>query len=141
MALCGLNYARLIRLVTNLSQLSPRQQLSWQLPAQQELRLEVLQASRYTLELNLLLSQTGEALTQWQQPLSLRVRVYHDASLAEVVSCNDSGRLQAIYPYPNAKMQQRNEKHELNRFFAEWLSYCAEQGTPVTPVVKDFFQF
>jgi len=139
MALCALNYARLHKLVPDLKQTHAQQSQVWLLRGEQQLQLTVLQNSRYTTELQLSLSPSAEVL--WQQPFFLRVRVYHDAALAEVVSCNESGRLQAIYPYPNAKMQQRNEKHELNRFLAEWLSYSLQHGQRQASVVADFFSF
>lgn len=54
--------------------------------------------------------------------LSLNIRVYHDVSLAEVVSCSGAGKLLPDYDYPNEKMLLKDEKRQANRLLFEWLS-------------------
>ncbi len=58
----------------------------------------------------------------------LRVRLYHDASMAEVLSWQQHRGIRPRYDYPNDQMYQRDEKAQLNKFLGEWLSYCLEQG-------------
>ena len=73
----------------------------------------------------------------WREPPVLNVRMYHDARLAEVVSCDG---LRSVVPknaYPNKNMLQRDEKAQWNRFLEEWLIACIERGhvTDAAPVL------
>lgn len=64
----------------------------------------------------------------WREPPVVNVRMYHDARLAEVVSCDG---LRSIVPknaYPNKNMLQRDEKAQWNRYLEEWLIVCLERG-------------
>lgn len=54
--------------------------------------------------------------------LCLNARVYHDVSLAEVISCSGVGKLLPDYSYPNEKMLLKDEKRQANRLLFEWLS-------------------
>ena len=61
----------------------------------------------------------------------LRVRLYHDAAMAEVICWQRHRGIKPRYDYPNEYMHQRDEKAQLNRFLGEWLSFCLEQGHAV----------
>lgn len=52
------------------------------------------------------------------------VRLYHDASLAEVCSSQQISRLEPRYDYPNRQMYQQDEKQQVNLFLHDWLHYC-----------------
>lgn len=58
----------------------------------------------------------------------IEVRLYHDARLAEVTSSNGISRLQARYETPNPNMHEADEKRQVNKFLAEWLQLCLQQG-------------
>ena len=58
----------------------------------------------------------------------MSVRLYHDAKMAEVLSCQSIVRVQPSYTYPNKKMHQKNEKAQWNKFLGEWLSHCIQTG-------------
>ena len=65
--------------------------------------------------------------------LAMTVRLYHDASLAEVVGSEVTGYqkhryLLPRYSYPNSAMHQRDEKSQLNQFLGEVLSLCLAEG-------------
>lgn len=64
----------------------------------------------------------------WAQMPSLKVRLYHDAKLAEVTAFENARRVRPKNVYPNNKMVQRDEKAQWNRFLEEWLSLCIEHG-------------
>lgn len=51
----------------------------------------------------------------------VKVRIYHDAKLAEVLTGQQISQLQPVYDYPNLRMYQRNEKHQVNAFLEELL--------------------
>lgn len=61
---------------------------------------------------------------QWVPQIHLKVRVYHDARVAEAVNFQHHQRFLGKYNYPNPKMYQTNEKQQINRFLGEWLDYC-----------------
>ncbi|NKF49484.1 DUF1249 domain-containing protein [Shewanella sp. WXL01] len=50
-----------------------------------------------------------------------RVRVYHDAQLAEVLTSQQIYRLKPVYDYPNLFMHQTDEKYQVNAFLEELL--------------------
>ena len=51
--------------------------------------------------------------------------------MAEVISSQNTGKLEPSYDYPNIKMRQRNEKQMVNIFLAEWLDFCLKQKPKV----------
>ncbi|GLP97230.1 DUF1249 domain-containing protein [Paraferrimonas sedimenticola] len=110
----------------NYFQLVKRLPLEWPEPASIELahptnplELKLVQSARYTETLNL--SQLGPALPGMPR-FSMQIRLYHDAELAEVLSCQQFSRIKPVYDYPNVDMLQPDEKLQLNRFLAELIA-------------------
>ena len=66
------------------------------------------------------------------------VRLYHDVSMAEIVSWDQHRYWLPQYPYPNPKMYQPDEKLALNRFLGEWLKFCRERGIHTGKSVTQF---
>ncbi|EGK18313.1 hypothetical protein SFVA6_3999 [Shigella flexneri VA-6] len=79
------------------------------------------------------IEQTAPAISYWSLP-SMTVRLYHDAMVAEVCSSQQIFRFKARYDYPNKKLHQRDEKHQINQFLADWLRYCLAHGAMAIPV-------
>ena len=69
--------------------------------------------------------------------LSLTVRAYHDARLAEVIGYQNQSRFEPYYDYPNRQMRQRFEKRQVNLFLREWLAYF-RAGEPVLEIATDY---
>jgi len=91
-----------------------------------DVRLDVLERHRYTLDLhltyNFIDSATGERAP------SAQLRMYRDAHMAEVIDCRADRRLaRAIGPLQPARsvFQQRVR---MSSFLNRWLEYLAEQG-------------
>jgi uncharacterized protein len=63
---------------------------------------------------------------------AIKVRLYHDAHLAEVLSWQNLhqnySHFQARYNYPNRYMHQCDEKAGLNSFLGELLTHCLLHG-------------
>lgn len=118
------NYDRLLTLIPQLHGIPHSATAS--LDNLMDLYLEILDRSRYTTTLRLThyLNVDGRLLPN----PSMRIRLYHDAQVAEVLAYQDHSRFKHEYPYPNPKMHQRHEKRALNLFLAEWLTYCLLQG-------------
>ena len=91
--------------------------------AKLQLEMQVIERSRYTTEISLRHSFHNRIPAVPDQ--SMRVRVYHDAQLAEVVSYQDVDRLLPEYVYPNEEMLHRDEKRQANILLHEWLSLFA----------------
>lgn len=53
--------------------------------------------------------------------LRLKIRIYHDARVAEVIDYQGHYRIKAKYDYPNPNMYYPNEKRQVNQLLAEWL--------------------
>ncbi|OFA32319.1 cytoplasmic protein [Glaciecola punicea] len=87
-------------------------------------RIQIVDSSRYTSTLKM--AQLSNSTPAFLQP-KMVVRLYHDAKVAEVLEAQRTSRLKPVYEYPNLNMHQRNEKHMVNVFLAEWLHFCLSQ--------------
>lgn len=88
-------------------------------------RIEVLQQARFTE--TLLLEQVHNG-GRWLNNPQLTVRVYHDAGMAEVISCYRDRQIAAVNDYPNRYMHHPDEKVQVNGFLADWLGFCLRFG-------------
>ncbi|MGH8041022.1 MAG: DUF1249 domain-containing protein [Rudaea sp.] len=91
-----------------------------------DLRLDVIERHRYTLELHLTYCIT-DARTGGPAP-SAWLRMYRDAYVAEVTHCHPGQRLwRELGPFAPAKtVFQRRMR--MATFLNRWLEYLAEQG-------------
>lgn len=87
-----------------------------------DLHLQILERSKYTT--TFLLSYCFDDDSQPHMEPNLKVRIYHDAELAEVMSGRlHHGRL-VLDNLPSDALKQ---KWQLNRFLGKWLKYCLRQ--------------
>ena len=122
-AQCEANYLRLMRLLAGVSAGDSR---CFALePGDSQVIILIEEEHPYTSMLDV--RQVG-ALGQWITPPRMKVRLYHDAGMAEVVRFQNQHRLQGRYTYPNDQMLMPDEKWQLNRFLAEWLDHCWRHG-------------
>ena len=87
--------------------------------------LEVFETFKYTNTLKII--QKPELTELVKNPVML-VRVYHDASTAEVISSQGHSNFQSRYPEINPMMYHSDEKKQVNIFLGEWLSLCLDVG-------------
>jgi uncharacterized protein YqiB (DUF1249 family) len=87
--------------------------------------IEIVEAFKYTTTLEI---RQKPALEKWMTNPSMLVRVYHDASTAEVISYQGHRNLQSRYEQPNAKMYHSDEKMQVNMFLGEWLTHSLKVG-------------
>lgn len=126
--ICERNYFSINQLVAEWEPLQAK--VIFETSPQSIIQIKILEVSRYT---NLVeIRQLSPSLPDVFQP-NLIVRVYHDAKMAEVISCQNIGRIQPSYLYPNKQMHQPDEKLQINAFLNDWLNFCQEHGmsTPV----------
>jgi len=129
MAECEANYARLLKLLPE----TGSRKLSVTYPGGQTVTVlfELLENFRYTSSIRI--SQCA-ASCDWLHLPSMAVRLYHDASMAEVVNAEHMRQLRGIYRYPNEQMLHVDEKVQRNLYLGEWLRYCLRHGHVVEEV-------
>jgi uncharacterized protein YqiB (DUF1249 family) len=128
MADCEANYVRLRRLFPAMDDVDG-QVFSVDDRGGRQFAIAVLERSPYTS-----LIEVAERIREpapWRCFPVIRVRLYHDARLAEVVGFDRTRRIRPRYPYPNRVMHQPDEKSQWNRFLAEWLSIAIHTGYAV----------
>lgn len=125
-AMGDMNYLRLRKLLPDLDQRN-HWCFSLCLPLGQEWQIAVQVEERARFTTTVLLSR-HHGPCRWTRSPSMRVRLYHDARMAEVVAWERHRVAQGRYEYPNRKMYQADEKAQLNRFLGEWLNLCLAQG-------------
>lgn len=81
--------------------------------------MRVLEKSKYTHLVQL--RQLPENPDTFPAALTLRIRLYHDAQLAEVSAYQEHHRLQPRYDYPNRHMFHPDEKRQANFLLHDWL--------------------
>jgi uncharacterized protein YqiB (DUF1249 family) len=86
--------------------------------------VSILEQCRYTQEIEI--KQVFNEATQHLPGLVMKVRVYHDAQLAEVISYQGHSRILPKYSYPNEKMFHRDEKRQANYLLNDWLATMRE---------------
>lgn len=128
MRLCETNFAQLRRLLPQSD--VPGSQVIYQV-AKTQYRLTINESTRYTTLVAI--EQVIPEVRPWGFPTMI-VRLYHDARVAEVCSTQQIFRFKAKYDYPNKKLHQRDEKHQINQFLADWLRYCLAHGAMAIPV-------
>lgn len=125
MRLCEQNYGRLLPLLRALGEADRG---DFCLPGGEgrdvALSVRVLEKCRYTTVLRM----EQEAVHALLPPSRITIRLYHDARLAEVTEALPSRRVRARHDYPNARMHQKDEKRQWNRFLADWLVHLQAHG-------------
>ena len=88
-----------------------------------DLHLQIIERSKFTTTLRLSYCFTDS--NEMRLEPNLKIRIYHDAGLAEVMSGKlHHGRLVLDHLPADAL----KEKWQLNRFLSKWLKYCLRQN-------------
>lgn len=125
------NYAKLLPLLPYSDEIGDARVY---LVCDEKYRLTIIESTRYTTVIALGLDDVSD-VADYLIP-KLTVRLYHDAKVAEVCSAQQISRFKPIYDYPNLRMHQKNEKHQVNRFLGEWLTHCLRHGITNIPFVN-----
>jgi len=124
-SLCELNYAKLVRFLPTLEEGDLRCiGLSHNEKIVGVVRITVIERCRYTTMLSL--EQSSEIM--FFPPISMQVRLYHDASMAEVMSYQGIEKIRERYHYSDDSRCQKDEKELCNAFLSDWLNYCSTFG-------------
>ncbi|MCW8195771.1 DUF1249 domain-containing protein [Proteobacteria bacterium 005FR1] len=132
---CEANYLRLKKILPGLES---REEWLFDIGSSDvcgQMYINVVDRAPYTTTLQVtqphqrsMLEEPGSAAAACLKAPCLTVCMYHDADMAEVVGWESHRRLQARYEYPNANMYHSDEKAQLNRFLADWLTLCQAEG-------------
>lgn len=122
LALCERNYAQLNRYLSD--DTSCGQSIVIQISQQHQYRISVTDIARFTTTLQI---ELVDERSYYFRP-NFIVRLYHDAQVAEVLSCQQISRVKARYDYPNQHMLMPDEKRQINLLLRDWLKLCAGQG-------------
>jgi uncharacterized protein YqiB (DUF1249 family) len=124
MSLYESNYIRLRNLVPDLDAV-PDSVIS-NAPGALDLHLRILERCKFTTTLNLTY-HFRDSHGMFPAP-DMRVRIYHDARVGEVIAC---GRRRGLRHAEYNRMHNNysiGEKWRMNRFLQKWLGYCLIQG-------------
>lgn len=129
MSLYESNHVRLAWLVDDIARLSGEYRSV--VPGDAPLVLRVVEHHRYTNELNLtyLFEEQGEQIAD----PDLAIRVYHDARLAEAMSCHNSHRHRALRGFDTDAGSELRRRWMRNVMLNKWLEYCADLGHRFAP--------
>jgi uncharacterized protein YqiB (DUF1249 family) len=115
------NYIRFKKLVPDLAQI--QKSAVSHLPGCLDVHLEVIERSEFTTTLRLTYF-FDEGSEQVAEP-DLKIRIYHDAGLVEVVAGHLKHGRQRLDHLPATALKL---KWRLNRFLYKWLGYCLHLG-------------
>ncbi|VAW69174.1 hypothetical protein MNBD_GAMMA10-3334 [hydrothermal vent metagenome] len=114
------NYMKLRKLIPDLSDIDDC--CISDVKAHMSLHLQIKERSKFTT--TLMLSYCFEVGVERRMEPNLKIRIYHDAGLAEAMSGKlHHGRL-VLDNLPSDALRQR---WQLNRFLGKWLKYCLRQ--------------
>jgi len=115
------NYIKLRKLIPDVQHIT-KSAISTS-PGHLNLHLQILERSKFTTTLRLSYCFTDNGKSRLEP--NLKIRIYHDAGLAEVMSGKlHHGRL-VLDHLPADALKQ---KWQLNRFLSKWLKYCLRQN-------------
>ncbi len=89
-----------------------------------DLHMKVVERGKYTLTITFLHALDDSEIVP---DMYLKIKVYHDAKVAEVLTYQNKTGFARIYSYPNKKIRYPIEKRRVNQFFSEWLSCCVSR--------------
>ena len=115
------NYMRFRKLVTGLDSIDDK--AVSQVAGCMDLHLNVLERSRYTTTV-ILTYHFSENDVLVAEP-ALKLRIYHDAAMIEVVAGHLKHGRQRLDHLPAVALRL---KWRLNRFLYKWLGYCLHMG-------------
>lgn len=118
--ICESNYQKLFRLIPDLATF--QQAAIGANASKPALYLAVLERNPYTLTIELS-HCFDNPLSELMLP-AVKIRVYLDAQLAEVIRDNDRPDVSHVYQNPGRVVEIQTYKWRLNYFLQKWLDHC-----------------
>ena len=129
MALYESNHARLRQLLGDVAHLPAKSVSS----SQTDMDLHVSRAERCRYTTTLYMTYEFESSNGVRQDPNLLLRVYHDARLAEAISCCEQPRHHALRGLLLPATSELERRWTLNVMLNKWLEYCLDNGHNFQP--------
>jgi uncharacterized protein YqiB (DUF1249 family) len=126
---CESNYKKLLKLIPDL--MAFEEAAIGLAPHHSTLHLEIIERTPYTMTVEL-----SHCFNKNQQELlapAVRIRVYLDAQLAEVLSDHARAGVPQVFKDPGLSLEIMNYKWRLNYFLQKWLDHCLKKDYLFTP--------
>jgi uncharacterized protein YqiB (DUF1249 family) len=121
---CERNYRRLQQVMPDSKRQAAATKIQYQDQPSSGMLIEVIEVTKYTSTLLIVADKAGP---QWLPEIEIKVRVYRDARMAEVIEwCSDRTIPWALSEHKG--MQARDEKWQWNMFLSELLSHGLRHG-------------
>ncbi len=121
---CECNYRRLQQVMPESNILGAASKIHDQDRPRSGMMLEVIEVTKYTSTVLIVADRAGP---QWLPEIEIKVRIYRDARMAEVIEwCSDRTIPWALSEHKG--MQARDEKWQWNMFLSELLSHGLRHG-------------
>jgi uncharacterized protein YqiB (DUF1249 family) len=121
---CSANYRMLFRLIPDL--MSYQNSATGQAANHSALYLEIIDRSPYTLTIQLS-HCFNKNLVEFMEP-AVKIRLYLDAKLAEVISDHARAAVPLVFKNPGLSLEIMNYKWRLNYFLQKWLEHCVNKN-------------
>lgn len=131
--LCESNFEKLFRLIPNLLRL--RRSAIGRTDKKPELHLDILESSSHTLTIELS-HCFNQQLQEFMEP-AVKIRIYLDAGLAEVIRDHARHDVSRVYQCPSKTIEIRDYKWKLNYFLQKWLDHCLQTKYDFSETGKD----
>ena len=129
MALYESNHARLRQLLGDVTNL-PLTSVS---SSRTDMNLHVTRAERCRYTTSLYMTYQFQSTDGIRQDPNLLLRVYHDARLAEALSCCEQPRHRALQGLWLPARTELERRWTLNVMLNKWLEYCLDNGHTFQP--------
>ena len=122
--ICESNYQKLLKLIPDL--LTLKETAIGQALNNTALHITVIESTPYTLTVELSHNFTYY-LEELLEP-AVKIRLYLDAQLAEVLSDHARASVARVFKDPGLSRDIMNYKWRLNYFLQKWLDHCLKKG-------------
>jgi uncharacterized protein YqiB (DUF1249 family) len=121
---CASNYQKLLKLIPDL--MAFKNTAVGHAPHHTTLHLEIIERTPYTMtvELSHCFSRNHDELLE----PAVKIRVYLDAQLAEVLSDHARAGVAQVFKDPGLSREIMNYKWRLNYFLQKWLDHCLKKN-------------
>lgn len=124
--LCESNYRKLLKLIPNLNLLSLNKTAVGKALKKPDLQLDIIERTSHTLTI-----QLSHRFNQDPKDLmtpDVKIRVYLDAQLAEVLRDCARSDVSRVFKDPGQTTEILDYKWRLNYFLEKWLDHCLQKN-------------
>lgn len=122
--ICTSNYQKLFQLIPELTTF--RDSAIGLAPRHTALHIRIIERTPYTLTVELSHCFNGD-ISAFFAP-AVKIRIYMDAQLAEVLSDHSRAGVAQVFKDPALSRDIMNYKWRLNYFLQKWLDHCLHKG-------------